>query len=157
LVKPGKIKNSKISKLCFLTHCADETVDLGIKIGKQLKANDIVALSGNLGAGKTTLIQGITQGLGVKDAVTSPTFALIHQYQGKLLVFHIDLYRLDNFEQIHDLGIEEYFMSDGVCLIEWSDKLGKLLPSKAYNIELKYLKENERQICVSWELAALLK
>jgi len=140
----------------FLTHNAEETVQLGKKIGGKLQPNDIIALTGRLGAGKTTLIQGIAVGLGVKDYVTSPTFIIINEYQGRLPLYHIDLYRLDEGLEIEDLGIEEYFTKGGVCVIEWAERLGERQPGKSHEITLAMLAENERKICISSELAARL-
>ena len=119
--------------------------------------NDVVCLTGSLGAGKTTLIQGIAEGIGVKDYVTSPTFIIINEYQGRISFFHIDLYRLDNVDQIEDLGIEEYFDRGGACVIEWAEKLGELKPKSCHEIEIEIVSENERKLCVSSELAARLK
>ncbi|MFH1386380.1 MAG: tRNA (adenosine(37)-N6)-threonylcarbamoyltransferase complex ATPase subunit type 1 TsaE [bacterium] len=130
---------------------------MGKKIGAFLLPGEVLALTGELGAGKTTLIQGIAEGLGVKDYVTSPTFIIINEYQGRLPFFHFDLYRLDNLSDIEDLGVEEYFKRDGVCVVEWAEKLKELLPSGAQKIEIKTLSENEREICVSSGLAARLK
>lgn len=130
---------------------------MGKKIGAFLLANEIIALTGTLGAGKTTLIQGIAEGLGVKDYVTSPTFIIINEYQGRSPFYHIDLYRLDEVAQMEDLGIEEYFNRGGVCVIEWAEKLKGLLPKNAESIELNIISENEREICVSSGLAARLK
>ncbi len=122
-----------------------------------MKPNDVIALTGQLGAGKTTLIQGIAAGLDVQDYVTSPTFIIINEYAGRLPLYHIDLYRLDEGLEIADLGIEEYFRRGGVCVIEWAERLGGLLPVSAEKIELKILSEQEREICVSSGLAARLK
>ncbi len=119
--------------------------------------NDVVCLTGSLGAGKTTLIQGIAEGIGVRDYVTSPTFIIINEYQGRIPFFHIDLYRLDNVDQIEDLGIEEYFTRGGACVIEWAEKLGELKPKLCHEIEMEIVSENERKLCVSSELAARLK
>jgi tRNA threonylcarbamoyladenosine biosynthesis protein TsaE len=119
--------------------------------------NDVVCLTGSLGAGKTTLVQGIAEGIGVKDYVTSPTFIIINEYQGRIPFFHVDLYRLDSVEQIEDLGIEEYFYRGGACVIEWAEKLGELRTKSCHGIEIKILSENERELCVSSELAAQLK
>jgi len=140
----------------IITKGADQTVALGRKIGAFLLPNDVVALIGLLGAGKTTLIQGIAEGVGVKDYVTSPTFIIINEYQGHLPFYHVDLYRLDEVKDIEDLGIEEYFNRGGVCVIEWAEKLKGLLPAKAERIEIEVISENERKICVSSELAARL-
>jgi len=130
---------------------------LGRKIGAFLVPNDVVCLTGTLGAGKTTLIQGIAEGAGVKDYVTSPTFIIINEYKGRIPFFHVDLYRLDNEEQIEDLGIEEYFERGGACVIEWAEKLGKLKPKLSHEIEIEIVSESERKICVSSELAARLR
>ncbi len=141
----------------FVTKSAGETVELGSKIGAFLLANDVLALIGSLGAGKTTLIQGIAEGLGVKDYVTSPTFIIINEYQGRLPFYHADLYRLDKAEDIEDLGIEEYFSRGGVCVIEWAEKLGELKPKVCHEIKIEIVAETERKICVSSELAARLR
>ena len=116
----------------------------------------MVALIGPLGAGKTTLVQGIAEGLGIKDYVTSPTFIIINEYQGRLPFFHIDLYRIEDLDEIEVLGIEEYFNKGGVCVIEWAERLKTLMPEKAEMIEIKVVSENEREICVSSALAARL-
>ena len=136
---------------------AEETIELGRKIGEKLKKNDIIALVGPLGAGKTTLVQGIAQGLEVVDYVTSPTFIIINEYQGRLPFFHVDLYRLNDVSEVEDLGIEDYFERDGVCVIEWAEKLGELKPKSCYEIKIEVLSEQERKICESSELAARLR
>jgi len=122
-----------------------------------LLPDDILALTGSLGAGKTNFIQGIAQGLGVKDYVTSPTFIIINEYKGRVPLYHFDLYRLENPNAIEELGIEEYFNKGGVCVIEWSEKLEALKPVALSKISLIVISEQERKICVSSELAALLK
>ncbi len=139
------------------THSADETIEFGRRLGAALRPNDVIALTGQLGAGKTTLIQGIAAGLGVRDYVTSPTFIIINEYEGRLPLYHIDLYRLDEGLAVADLGIEEYFTRGGVCVIEWAERLGGLLPPGAEKIELEVVSEQERKICVSSGLAARLK
>jgi tRNA threonylcarbamoyladenosine biosynthesis protein TsaE len=143
--------------ICYSTKTAQDTIDLGKKIGSKLQPNDVIALTGQLGAGKTTLIQGIAAGVGVKDYVTSPTFIIINEYAGRLPFYHVDLYRLDAGLDIADLGIEEYFACGGVCVIEWAERLKDLLPSKAEKIEIKIVSEQEREICVSSGLAARLR
>jgi len=143
--------------LKLTTKSAEETVELGRKIGAFLVPNDVLALIGPLGAGKTTLIQGIAQGLEVKDYVTSPTFIIINEYQGRLPFYHIDLYRLDEVKDIEELGIEEYFTRGGVCVIEWAEKLADLTPKNAEKIEIEIVSEMERKLCLSSELAARLK
>ena len=134
------------------TDSPEKTIELGQKIGRSLKPRDILALYGSLGAGKTTLIQGIAQGLGVKDYVTSPTFILINEYQGKYPFYHIDLYRLDNLDQIEDLGILEYLEKEGITVIEWAEKMESLLPVNTKRIKMDILDENKRKIDLSWQL-----
>lgn len=133
------------------TSSAEETVNLGKKIGSRLKPGDILALSGPLGAGKTTLIQGIAEGLGVKDYVTSPTFILINEYPGPVPLYHIDLYRLEEAAEIEELGLAEYFEKPGVVVIEWAERLGDLLPENAQLVKIEVLGENKRRIWLSWE------
>ena len=134
-----------------------ETYNLGLKIGLKLKPGDIVGVIGELGAGKTVLIQGIARSLGIFDYVTSPTFNLINEYKGLYTFYHMDLYRLDDLSQIGDLGIEDYFYKEGIILIEWADKLGNILPARARTIKIEYLGENKRKICLSSEFQALLE
>lgn len=109
----------------FETQSPEETFSLGEKIGGHLTAGDIVCLFGDLGSGKTTLTQGIARGLGVpKEAyVRSPTFTLVNQYEGKLPVFHIDLYRIASLQDLENLGLEETLGSGGVAIVEWAEKL----------------------------------
>lgn len=109
----------------FTTHSSDDTLSLGKKIGQHLEAGDIIFLFGDLGAGKTTLTQGIAQGLGVhKDEyVRSPTFTLVNEYRGKVPVFHVDLYRIASSHELEDLGLEEVFSGEGISIIEWAEKL----------------------------------
>lgn len=133
------------------TSSARETIELGKKIGLELKPGEVLALSGQLGAGKTTLIQGIAEGLGVSDYVTSPTFILINEYLGRLPFYHIDLYRLEDPEQIEELGISEYYEKDGIVVIEWAERLGDLLPENAKQIKIEVVDENKRKIWLSWE------
>ena len=154
---PNHESSAARSRMEVLTKSAEETVELGKRIGAFLAPNDIVALVGPLGAGKTTLIQGIAQGLGVKDYVTSPTFIIINEYEGRIPFFHVDLYRLDHVEDIEDLGIEEYFTRGGACVIEWAEKLEALRPGSSQEIRIEIVSETERKLCVSSGLAAQLK
>ena len=132
-----------------ITKSAQETRDLGRKIGSLLQAGDVVALAGELGSGKTTLIQGLAEGIGVSDFVTSPTFILIGEYQGRCPFVHVDLYRLQEIEEIEDLGISEYFERPGIMAIEWAEKMEEILPRKAIKIKMETLSEKERRIRIS--------
>ena len=109
----------------FRTKSREETLQLGKKLGKCLRPGDVVLLFGELGSGKTTLTQGIAHGLEVKkdEYVRSPSFTLINQYQGKYPIYHIDLYRLETWSEIENLGLEEVFSDQGVAIVEWAEKL----------------------------------
>ncbi len=124
----------------------NETILLGERIGKSLKAGDIVALSGELGAGKTTLIQGIAKGLGIRDWVTSPTFTIINEFKGRIDLYHVDLYRIDRMEDALDVEIEEYFTKGGVTVIEWAEKIKPLLPDNTIEINIEIISDNKRKI-----------
>jgi len=137
----------------FISQSAEQTAELGRKIGAFLLSDEIIGLLGPLGAGKTTLTQGIAEGMNVKDYLTSPTFILINEYQGRIPLFHIDLYRIEDLSEIEDLGIEEYFSRGGVCLIEWAERMGLLFPERAEKIEIEMLSENERKIILPPNLA----
>ena len=128
------------------THSPEKTKQLGRTLGEVLKKGDLIALTGELGSGKTTMIQGICKGLEVQEKVTSPTFVLITTYQGRIPVYHFDLYRLEGKDEFLNLGYEEYFYGEGVTLIEWSEKVREYLPAKRIEIHLHRLKENEREI-----------
>ncbi|WP_353093025.1 tRNA (adenosine(37)-N6)-threonylcarbamoyltransferase complex ATPase subunit type 1 TsaE [Tissierella praeacuta] len=121
----------------------EETTDFGIKLGSILRAGDILCLNGDLGAGKTTLTKSIGLGLGVTDYITSPTFALINEYSGNMPVYHFDVYRLENVEEIYDLGFDEYFYGNGVCIIEWAERIEKLLPKERIVLNI----EKGKDIC----------
>ena len=135
--------------LTVVTKRAEETKKLGEKIGKQLTSKKVICLIGELGAGKTCLAQGIAQGLDVKRWVTSPTFIIINEYKGRLPVYHFDLYRLKKWEEINDLGYEEYFYGEGVAIIEWAEKIKPLWPTNHLKIQLTMIDETTRKIVVS--------
>lgn len=132
------------------TRSAEETIRLGEKIARRLKPGGIVALSGDLGAGKTTLVKGIAKGLGVKNYryVNSPSFVLVKEYKGKIPLFHFDVYRLNNLKEIEDIGYEDYLARRGVVVIEWSSKMSRILPKEHFDIALKIKNSNERIISV---------
>jgi tRNA threonylcarbamoyladenosine biosynthesis protein TsaE len=110
------------------TASADETRAVAAALAAHLEAGDVVVLVGDLGAGKTTFAQGVARGLGVDGPVTSPTFTLVQQYAGRLPVAHIDVYRLDRIQELHDLGFEELVDGPGVTLVEWGDTVRQVLP-----------------------------
>ena len=111
-----------------ITASAEETLALGRELAAALRPGDVIALSGMLGAGKTTLVKGVAAGLGVTEPVTSPTFTLIQEYEGRLPLYHIDLYRIKAEDELQELGLEEYLYGRGVTLIEWPEKAAAYLP-----------------------------
>ena len=113
-----------------------DTRAFGAALGRLLRAGDVIALIGDLGMGKTTLAQGVAQGMDITDAVTSPTFTLVQEYGRKLPLFHFDPYRLDQPEALSDFGFEEYLERGGVVLVEWADKIAALLPAERLTLTL---------------------
>ena len=133
--------------MTLISKSNQETKDIAAKLAKYLSPRDCVALCGDLGSGKTTFVKGLARGLDIKETqVISPSFMLIRQYKGKLPLYHFDLYRLDYLEQVEHLGYEEYFYGDGVCCIEWADKIEELLPVEHLEIDIKSLSEYKRKI-----------
>jgi tRNA threonylcarbamoyladenosine biosynthesis protein TsaE len=132
----------------FRTHSPEETQEIGVEIGRQLNPGDVVALIGDLGVGKTCLTQGIARGAGVyqDQTVNSPSYILINEYAGKIPVYHIDLYRLERLEDIIALGLEEYLDGDGICVIEWADRMGELLPESYIQVRITGEDEFTREI-----------
>ena len=129
---------------------AQETVEFGRQLAGEFRSGDVVALTGELGTGKTCLVKGIALGLGITQEVTSPTFTLIHEYRGgRLTLYHVDLYRLNSVEQVAGIGIEDYLQTEGVTVIEWAEKMEPLLPANARRIRLEATGESARRIEVA--------
>lgn len=123
--------------LIFHTNSAEETITLGEIIGSHLKGGEIFAMQGTLAAGKTTITKGIAKALNVKDEITSPTFCLISEYEGKLPLYHMDVYRLEGGEDFIDLGAEDLIYGKGVSIIEWSEKIMDELPESAIILKIE--------------------
>lgn len=133
----------------FDSASAEETRAWGARLAAGLKPGQVLLLSGDLGAGKTCLVAGLAEGLGSRMEVGSPTFTLINEYKdGRLPLYHIDLYRLDKAFQIEGLGLDEYFDGNGVCAVEWPERLGALKPAGALEITLEHAGEGRRRIAV---------
>ncbi len=132
--------------LTIITKSPEETKNLGKEVSKLTKPGDLLAFYGELGVGKTCFIQGISQGLKVKDYVTSPSFTIINEYQGKIPIYHFDLFRLDNAEEILELGYKEYFYGEGLTVIEWAEKIEQLLTKEHLKIEIKFKDRYQRTI-----------
>lgn len=121
----------------------EKTKIFGRELGQSLEKGDIVALVGDLGTGKTALTKAIAEGLGIHSTITSPTFTIVQEYHdGRLPLYHFDVYRIADPDEMFELGYEEYFFGDGVCVIEWADLIEELIPAPAKKIFLEY-GENE--------------
>lgn len=124
----------------------EETQAIGRNLGRLAAAGDIFLLTGPLGVGKTSLTQGIARGLGIEDYVASPSFVLVRELHGRLPLYHVDLYRLDNIEEIFELGLDDYLYGKGLCVIEWAEKGKGVLPETHLLIELSYISDTARRL-----------
>jgi len=128
----------------YLSHSAEETREWAKQYARSLRPGDTVLLNGEMGAGKTILAQGIAAGLGVREAVTSPTYAYVNSY-GDML-YHFDCYRVASLRQAYELGLADYFTEEAICLVEWGENIAELLPAHCKTITLLRRGENEREI-----------
>ena len=128
----------------FLSKSREQTQEFAAQYAKTLKAGDVVLLDGDMGAGKTVFAKGVALGLGIEEEVTSPTYAYMNDYDGRL--FHYDCYRIETPEQAERLGLADYFDMGGICLIEWAQNIAPLLPKDVKRVQIKKINENEREI-----------
>lgn len=134
-----------MSELEITTNSPEETQELGKRLGGLAQPGDVFLLQGELGAGKTCLTQGIAWGLGIQEYALSPSFVIMRELYGRLNLYHIDLYRLDNIEESIDLGLDDYFYGNGVCVVEWPEKAMSIMPSKHLMIKISYLSDTGRR------------
>ncbi len=135
-----------MNQLLLISHSPEQTQRLGTRIGELALPGDIFLLSGELGTGKTCLTQGIAWGLNIKEYTLSPSFVIIRELYGRLPLYHIDLYRLDQIAEIEDLGLDSYSYGNGVCVVEWAEKGLSLLPTEHLLIQISYLSDTERSL-----------
>jgi tRNA threonylcarbamoyladenosine biosynthesis protein TsaE len=128
----------------FKSTSREATERFAMEYAKTLKAGDVVLLDGDMGAGKTVFSKGVAKGLGIEEEVTSPTYAYMNDYDGRL--FHYDCYRIESVEQAERLGLADYFDMGGICIVEWAQNIAPLLPKKVKQVTIKKLSENEREI-----------
>ena len=161
----GHAQEEAICKLDIISHSSAQTQRLGVRLGELVRGGELILLDGQLGTGKTTFTQGLAQGMGITEVINSPTFTLLKEYEGQPVLmseqspgatqqalhqqagpalYHFDLYRLDDPEEILDLGFEDYFYGSGVCVVEWADKADTLWPTEYLRIRLKTLNETKR-------------
>ncbi|MFW6056742.1 MAG: tRNA (adenosine(37)-N6)-threonylcarbamoyltransferase complex ATPase subunit type 1 TsaE [Chloroflexota bacterium] len=133
-----------MTRLSIQTENENETLALGRRLGELCQSGDLFLLSGELGTGKTCLVRGIAHGLGVNEVPLSPSFVLIREYMGRLNLYHMDFYRMEQPEEIVDLGVEDYLNADGVCAIEWAERAADLLPDECLRITLSYMPTREQ-------------
>jgi len=134
----------KTSYIDLISHSPEETQKIGVRIGELSLPGDVFLLTGSLGAGKTCLTQGIAWGLNIKEYALSPTFVIAREMHGRLPLYHIDLYRLDNIDEIEDLGLDDYLYGKGACVVEWAEKALGLLPSEHLLVQMDFLSDTER-------------
>lgn len=131
----------------MILHSEQEVTEYGIRLGEEAMPGQVIALTGDLGAGKTTLTKAIARGLGVSEMITSPTFTIVKEYRsGRLPLFHFDVYRIGDIDEMYELGYEEYFYGDGLCVIEWADLIEELIPEDALRISIAYGSSEEERI-----------
>jgi tRNA threonylcarbamoyladenosine biosynthesis protein TsaE len=143
------LKPNAISwKMVLQTSTTSETIRTGKRLGRLLQPGDVVALVGDLGTGKTQFIKGLAEGVGVGKAtyVSSPSFTLIHEYPGRIPLYHIDLFRLESEKEVEGLGLEEYVRGNGITAIEWADKVSSLLPEELLWVHIHDTGKNTRSI-----------
>ena len=137
-------------KKVIISSSSDETFSVGKETGKNLQKKSVVAIYGNLGAGKTIFAKGIAIGIGIVDDITSPTFSLLEVYEGDIPLYHFDLYRIEDPNEFANLSFEEYFEGDGVSVIEWPENGADIIPQKRINVCIEYIDENRRSIAIEY-------
>lgn len=130
------------------THSPEETIAFAQKAGALLKGGDVIAYKGSMGAGKTTFTRGLAVGMGLPDEVISPTFALVNEYRGKITMYHFDMYRIQNADDLETTGFYDYMSDDNVLAIEWSENITECLPPKTIFITITQIDEDTREITI---------
>ena len=133
-------------KKVYLSESAADTERIATELAESIEPGDMVALFGGLGVGKTAFCRGFAKGIGYNDEVTSPTFAIVHEYLGgRLNIYHFDMYRIESFDELYSTGYFEYLESGGVVITEWSENIENVLPNKYYRVEMSNLEQNDRR------------
>lgn len=127
----------------FLSHSTQETEQAGEQLARQLCPGDVLAFTGSLGMGKTAFTRGLARGLGCRGRVTSPTFTIVNEYEGKTPLFHFDMYRLGSSDELFDIGWDDYLARGGVCAVEWSERVADALPDDVIRVDLARSAEND--------------
>lgn len=131
----------------FLSKSVKETEEIAQKLSQTLTGTEVIAMFGDLGAGKTAFTRGLAYGLNINDGVSSPTFALVNEYDGKFPVYHFDMYRVSTWDDLYSTGFFDY-IDNGILVIEWSENIEEFLPENKIKITIHYISENEREIII---------
>ncbi len=132
-----------------ISYSPEETIEMAREYSKTVNSGEVVCLHGELGSGKTHFVRGFVQGFGISgDVVTSPTFTIINEYDGDTPIFHFDCYRLEHYREAIEIGAEEYLYGNGVCIVEWPERISELLPPDAHKITLNVLGKEKREIII---------
>ena len=127
----------------FVSHSTQETEQFGEEVAKSLRGGDVLAFTGSLGMGKTAFTRGLARGLGCRGRVTSPTFTIVNEYDGKTPLFHFDMYRLGSSDELFDIGWDDYLACGGVCAVEWSERVSDALPDDTIYVDIARGEEDE--------------
>ena len=121
----------------YISHSPDETMNIAKSLASSLNPGTVIALDGELGAGKTVFVKGIAMGLGIFENITSPTFTIVKEYSGRLKLYHFDVYRIGDLEEMEEIGYDDYFFGQGICLIEWAELIEEILPEKRIEVTIE--------------------
>lgn len=122
--------------MVYSSNSPKETENIAKAFAKELKSGDVICLNGDLGVGKTAFVQGLAKALGVSEPISSPTFTIVNCYDAKLPIYHFDVYRIEDCDEMYEIGYEEYVYGDGITIIEWPEKIKEILPEKRYDITI---------------------
>ena len=134
--------------MTMISTSSDQTFDAGKALAAKLSPGDVLAFHGDLGAGKTVFVRGLAEGLGLDARVTSPTFTIVNEYDGKIPLFHFDMYRLSGSDELFEIGWEDYLTRGGICAVEWSEITEDAFPDNTINIYIKKIDDNSREITI---------
>ncbi|WP_334292614.1 tRNA (adenosine(37)-N6)-threonylcarbamoyltransferase complex ATPase subunit type 1 TsaE [Cellulosilyticum sp. I15G10I2] len=123
--------------MCYETLSEEQTLEQGYQLGKQARAGEVYCLIGDLGVGKTVFSKGFAKGLGIEEHITSPTFTIIQEYEGNMPLYHFDMYRIEDIDELEMIGYEDYFFGQGVCLVEWANNVKEVIPKNAKWISIE--------------------
>lgn len=136
--------------MTIISKSADETFNVGLNLAGKLSPGDVIAFHGDLGAGKTVFVRGLAHGLGLDARVTSPTFTIVNEYNGKIPLFHFDMYRLSGSDELFEIGWEDYLGRGGICAVEWSEITEDAFPENTINIYITKIDDNTREITIEF-------